>query len=108
MRALEGLLVAGFLGCWFISHPLLHSEMTQPEWRAVVLPRVMGAAPYLMATPVMVALAAGMIRYRRGSDGDDRPPAWWRAIGHVVFLISFFWIAQVLLLWWYAALLRVG
>lgn len=101
---IAGWCAATVLSCWLIPHPLLHSEFEQPEWRAVVLTRVLRTAPYLLLAPPIAGLLIGFIRYQRGWNGF--PKLDWRVARHLLFVTSLLWILQLALLWWYAVLLQ--
>jgi hypothetical protein len=99
-----GLAVAAVLSFWFTSHPMLHSEFETPEGRAILLPRVLRVAPWLMVVPVVAGALAGLVRHRRGSEGFPKLP--WRTARHLVFVTALLWTAEALVLWAFVRLLR--
>ena len=104
------MLFGGFLAFWFLSHPLLHSEFEDAQWRAAVLPRAMTIATWLLAAILVIAAGAGVFRYRQGWSGVPgwkirQPAKWPRFKVHLLIVSSLLWLGQALLVWWYLVLL---
>jgi hypothetical protein len=102
-----GWMVGAWVSLYLIPHPLLHSQFSDPKWRAIVLPRVIAGAPWCFVVPIAITLGLAVTdRFGRGTARASRVALSRKAMISLLLSGAVITAADVALLMWYSRLLH--